>query len=133
MNGKRNTKSFHTSVLIRWPKNKVRSLKNSDGVWVEDAEQLKCMAREFYKNLYMAEPGLNVLHGSDLLPMLSHAGRRLQNKSVTLGEVKKALFNIEANKVPGSDGFLPAFFQHYRDILQFGSLFRLLLKRVAFL
>lgn len=59
-----------------------------------------------------------MMKGIHLLPMLLHADRRLLNRSVTLREVKKALFDVGPNKTPGPDGFFLAFFQHDWDILQ---------------
>jgi hypothetical protein len=33
-------------------------------------------------------------------------------------EFKDAIFSIQVDKCPGSDGFNPGFYQHFRDILR---------------
>lgn len=54
--GEQNTKCFHTTVIIRRRKNTIGRLKNNEGTWTEDQEELKNLAREFYVELYKVEP-----------------------------------------------------------------------------
>lgn len=48
-------KFFHTSTLIRRRRNRVKALINDDGLWVDDKEQLKTMAVNFYSKLFSSE------------------------------------------------------------------------------
>lgn len=54
--GDDNTRFFHTSAIVRRGRNKVESLKNEVGVWVEDKEELKELALKFYKELFSSDP-----------------------------------------------------------------------------
>ncbi|CAI0476314.1 unnamed protein product [Linum tenue] len=52
VSGDRNTRCFHTAALTRRRKNRITKLQREDGIWIEDPEMLKLMAREFYVRLY---------------------------------------------------------------------------------
>lgn len=39
-----------------------------------------------------------VLHGPNVLPLLSHMDRRLLNWPVSIAEIRKALFDMDPNK-----------------------------------
>lgn len=54
--GDKNTKFYYTSTLIRRRRNRVDMLMNKEGVWVEDATELKGMALSFYRELFTSNP-----------------------------------------------------------------------------
>lgn len=54
--GDRNTRLFHTSTLVRRRKTLNGSLQDGNGKWVEDSSELKEMARQYYSDLYTANP-----------------------------------------------------------------------------
>ena len=45
--GGRNTKFYHASTIVRRSRNKIRALKNSEGVWVTDKYMLEVMMQEY--------------------------------------------------------------------------------------
>lgn len=47
-----NTKFFHTSILVRRRRNKIEAPWNEDGEWVENGDELKKLAYDFYSNLF---------------------------------------------------------------------------------
>ncbi|KAJ1391783.1 hypothetical protein SESBI_36355 [Sesbania bispinosa] len=53
--GDRNTRLYHTIVVVRLKKNKVEALQNEDGVLVSDMASLKNMIVDFFKHMYCEE------------------------------------------------------------------------------
>lgn len=55
VSGDRNTKFYHASLLAKKKRVQVIILKNSDGSWVNDHEQIKRMVQNFYTSLFAAK------------------------------------------------------------------------------
>ncbi|XP_074318276.1 uncharacterized protein LOC141655076 [Silene latifolia] len=53
--GDRNTSYFHISTLVRRWKNKINSLRNNEGNWTDDPEEIKSIIVQFYKTLFTEE------------------------------------------------------------------------------
>ncbi|CAL1405364.1 unnamed protein product [Linum trigynum] len=51
--GERNTSYFHQLTKIRHRSNRVESLKDENGEWVNDKHQLAVMVFYFYSKLYL--------------------------------------------------------------------------------
>nr|QKI32016.1 hypothetical protein [Ombrophytum subterraneum] len=51
----RNTKYFHTKTVIRRKALKIEALKDHEGNWVYDDDELKSMAVSYFQNLYLSE------------------------------------------------------------------------------
>ncbi|OMO90064.1 reverse transcriptase [Corchorus capsularis] len=114
--GDRNTTYFHTLALVKRSRNRIRSLKDSEGNWVNDQATIKRMAVQHYKTLYTES-----LEES-LRPDISVTFPRLEvneieelHKPVDDDEVKEAMFSIGPHKTPGPDGFQACFFQQNWD------------------
>jgi hypothetical protein len=54
--GDRNTKYFHRKAVGRAKKNKIKSLRKTDGQITKQKAEMECMARNFFKELYRADP-----------------------------------------------------------------------------
>ncbi|MCI03819.1 hypothetical protein A2U01_0024860, partial [Trifolium medium] len=52
MNGDRNTKYYHLKTVTRRRKNNIVMLKDENGHWIEDIDQLQRMANDFYIKLF---------------------------------------------------------------------------------
>ena len=50
--GDLNTKFFYRRATMRKRKNKISKLKNSNGDWVYDQEEIERMAKDYYSNLF---------------------------------------------------------------------------------
>ena len=50
--GDQNTKFFHGQATMRKRKNKISKLKNSNGDWVYDHEEIERMANDYYSELF---------------------------------------------------------------------------------
>lgn len=53
--GEGHTKFFHATTVIRRRASRITCLENNQGEWIENVDELKCMARNFYELLYSSE------------------------------------------------------------------------------
>lgn len=103
--GDRNTRFFHAPTKIQRKRRCVESLPDESGCWVDDQEELKVVACNFFKNLYTKD---NYFHPQQswntiFLP-LKPVDYRLIHKDVADIEIKNATFMMGAFKAPGPDG-----------------------------
>lgn len=54
-NGDRNTTFFHLSTIIRRWKNKITSIKNNEGVWLQNKEDIKNHIVDYFTSLFQAD------------------------------------------------------------------------------
>ncbi|CAL8157860.1 unnamed protein product [Prunus armeniaca] len=114
--GDRNTKFFHLTAVIRRRRNKIKRLKNNDGLLVEKAAGIKALAVEYFSGQFnqvqVAVPDMVL---PNLFPGISNDDLALLGKNIELDEVKESLFNIGSLKAPGVDGFPACFYQSQWD------------------
>ncbi|KAG7556773.1 Reverse transcriptase domain [Arabidopsis suecica] len=112
--GDRNTSYFHTSTIIKRRRNRIEALKNEEGQWVSDKQQLEQLAINYYQRLYSMEDVDAIV---EKLPIngfvrLTHEEETGLNKSFTAQEVEASIRSMGKYKAPGPDGFQPVFYQH---------------------
>ncbi|CAL8993823.1 unnamed protein product [Prunus brigantina] len=110
--GDRNTKFFHLTTIIRRRRNKIERLKNNEGVWVEEAQDIKGLAMAYFEQLFSQE----IVEHRDLtlpklFPVIDSADLELLEKDIDMAEIKRSLFGIGGLKAPGVDGFPACFYQ----------------------
>ena len=110
--GDGNTKFFHQKATMRKRRNRISQLVREDGTICSDEEEIKWMAKDFYKNLYESEGTIGMEE------VLSHIPRKVDEvmndmlcASYKESEVKEALFQMYPTKAPGPDGFPAHFFR----------------------
>lgn len=115
--GDKSMKFFHLRVDLRHKKNMIKALQNSLGVEISDPAELKVLANDFYKSLYLSERVQN------MYAVLNHVPRNVtveMNSNLcapyTKEEVKIALFQMFPTKAPGLDGFPAHFYQKHWEI-----------------
>ncbi|KAI9106963.1 hypothetical protein K1719_022491 [Acacia pycnantha] len=110
--GDRNTRFFHSSVVQRRQRNKIMRLKNENGVWLEDRKAIHAVFSDYYKKLFSS--GGSRPMGQALTyvkEVLSAEDNSVLTQPVTNQEIEAAMFQIDANKAPGPDGFSALFYQ----------------------
>ncbi|CAL1381633.1 unnamed protein product [Linum trigynum] len=110
LNGDRNTRYFHTAALTRRRKNRITKLQTADGIWVDDPDELRSMARDFYVELFTDDCG-----GQQQIPACFNALTETMTAHMadipTLEETHKVIKEMGGLKAPGKDGFHAAFYQ----------------------
>lgn len=108
--GDSNTTFFHSSVISRRRSNRILSLKNSVGEWIDDDNGIVNHICDYFKALFSSSstssfplPISHNLTYSDILSSISGIPN--------VEEIKHGLFDLKPHKAAGYDGFQPAFFQ----------------------
>ncbi|KAG7534372.1 Endonuclease/exonuclease/phosphatase superfamily [Arabidopsis thaliana x Arabidopsis arenosa] len=117
--GDRNTRFFHTSTIIRRRRNKIEMLKNDDGRWVSDSQELESLAVNYYKRLYSlddVDPVVDMLP-ADGFVQLSGMDLTGLNKPFTPAEVEESIRSMGKYKAPGPDGYQPVFYHECWDVV----------------
>lgn len=122
--GEQNTRFFHTFILIRRRRNNIARIKIDGENWCEDQRLLKAKAREFYLQLYTAEPCGPCSVDDWNIPTLTHRDKIWLKRPVSALEVKDAIFQMGALKVPEPDGFPHASFINFGMYWEIKSLWR---------
>lgn len=107
--GKRNTKFFHQTTVARRRRSIETILKNNQGDWIDNEEELRKLAKEFYENLYKAGNCIPIDEGKFDFPTLNHNDHKSVNKKVSKPEIKATLFQMDGLKALGHDGLPPCF------------------------
>jgi exonuclease III len=110
--GDRNTRFFHQKAVWRARRNKIKKLKDDDGIWKDAPTDMERMATSYFKKLFTRDPSLN---SERLLALTQQKVTNEMNenlcKDFTDEEISDALFQIGPLKAPGVDGFPACFYQ----------------------
>ncbi|XP_031099664.1 uncharacterized protein LOC116003863 [Ipomoea triloba] len=112
--GDRNTRFYHIATTIKSNQKKIKALKDDDGSWVTEENEVRGLVRNYFERLY-TEEALPFHHPllPGKFPKLSETEWEFVNASpgpCKLSE-KRALFDMEPCKAPGLDGFAAGFYQ----------------------
>ncbi|XP_062112572.1 uncharacterized protein LOC133823736 [Humulus lupulus] len=118
--GDDNTSLFHTSIWTRKAMNRIYSIKDMDGVWVDKPDQVIPAFLNFYYSLL----GSKMEGRKSVLPQVINQGPSITEVHTCLltsefsnEEVKATVFEIPSNKSPGPDGFSSFFFQDNWEVV----------------
>ncbi|KAG7564109.1 Ribonuclease H domain [Arabidopsis suecica] len=116
--GERNTKYFHTSTIIRRRRNRIEALKDDEGRWVVESQELEKLAVDYYQRLYSM---VDIDQEVDSLPKegFTRLTQELQelNKPFSPKEIENSVRSMGKYKAPGPDGFQPVFYQHCWEVV----------------
>jgi hypothetical protein len=105
-------------AITRRRKNNVLMLKNNDGHWIEDVNQLHGLVTEFYQNLFTANPERMEWSPTPVTyPVLDANIVRDLSEPLTNDEIKNVVFSMSPWKAPGPDGFPAGFYQKSWEIV----------------
>lgn len=115
--GDRNPKFFHLSTIVRRKRNKIDKLK-IDGEWVEEPSTLSSHIINNFNNLFKRDDNicLDELRFPPCLKVTQRENNTITG-TVSLYEVKKAVFDMMLWKAPGPNGFQPKIFQFFWEEL----------------
>ncbi|MCH79474.1 hypothetical protein A2U01_0000223 [Trifolium medium] len=99
--GDRNTRYYHLKTVSRRRRNNVVMLRDDQGVWIEESEQVHDLVNN--EDWFQTDITYPVLENEDIAMLAA---------SITQDEVKHAVFCMSPWKAPGPDGFPAGFLQH---------------------
>ena len=114
--GDKNTKFFHTSALIRRKRNRIACLKDSQGYWVHNEEDVSVLIRVGFKDLFSSSAfnaPRSVWEISSWPRCLALVDMVHLITNLSIQEVKKGMWSLKPFKAPGLDGLHDGFFQFY--------------------
>jgi hypothetical protein len=132
LEGDLDTRYFHSVASERHRKKLIYSLIQDEDV-IEGHEQLKSYITSYYKDRFGAPVESEVTLDEtriDDIPQVSLEKNMLLTAPYSKEEVRKAVFQMEHNKVPGTGGFPAEFYQSFWEIIK-GD-FLLLMRRNEF-
>ncbi|KAJ9536667.1 LOW QUALITY PROTEIN: hypothetical protein OSB04_un000140 [Centaurea solstitialis] len=107
-----NTRFYHNVVKERRHSNQVRSVCNSDGVYVHDDEVPYAFIEHLKGFLGTADVSLDpVIPQASFQNKLSLTEALHMIRPITDSDIRDAMFQIGIDKAPGSDGFTSQFFK----------------------
>ncbi|XP_028791002.1 uncharacterized protein LOC114746888 [Neltuma alba] len=115
----KNTKYFHAQANGRRRRNRIKALKNQLGNWVDDTDQIKSLATEFFSDLFKNNSQKAETHLShcQFAPLDSTCLQDPQ-RDISNEEIKGAIFSMGPLKSPQPDGLNPLFFQNQWDTIR---------------
>ncbi|KAE8669138.1 hypothetical protein F3Y22_tig00112254pilonHSYRG00076 [Hibiscus syriacus] len=109
LQGDRNTRYFHASVMARRRQNKIATLKNEYVKWCSDKEKLRAMAVRFYRGLFQSERRNEIDYPKGLFPRAPQIDNLIIPS--TNDEIRSVFLEMDPLKSPGVDGIHASFYQ----------------------
>ncbi|CAL1367235.1 unnamed protein product [Linum trigynum] len=117
--GDQNTGFFHASTIRRKHRNRILKLRDALGNWLDKPDELDHHVNDFYRHLFESRRGSfdhSLLTGFPAL--VTDEINNTLTAQITKEEVRKAVFQLGANKAPGPDGFPGHFFRTYWSCIE---------------
>ncbi|CAN1325525.1 LINE-1 reverse transcriptase homolog [Linum perenne] len=112
--GDKNTKFFHASAVQRRKRNLISKLKDSSGVWIDEAADIEKHISDFYKELFRDERRVTDLSAMrDYPTVIDQSMQAKLDGPILEWEIKNAVFQMGPSKSPGPDGYPGSFFQRH--------------------
>ncbi|OMO50989.1 reverse transcriptase [Corchorus capsularis] len=108
---------FHQSTIQRRQRNKILKLKDSNGDWIENEEDIQQLFKEFYSDLFRSDG--NSEEVLDCIPnLVSDEMNDKLTAAITEAEIETATFELGTFQAPGPDGYNGVFNQKYWSIVK---------------
>lgn len=92
--------------------NTISKLEDTNGVMVEDLVELRCVANEYFLDMFTAQEGVYLSVVSTHSRCISADDNEMLLSSFQREEFTYALRQMHPDKAPGPDGFNPSFFKY---------------------
>lgn len=120
MEGNRNTKFFHNVVQKRRQKLHFYILRNEEGNWITESEEIKNNAIQSFKSHLN---GSHTSEGDTLLDDIPQIVTTTQSEALstfpTIEEIHDAISNMNSNCAQGPYGFIGNFYSSCWDIIKY--------------
>lgn len=90
---------------------------SNEGEFVDNHEKMCEMTKEYFKDIFTAFDEISTLVPNTEQGIVSTAQNRMLTSELTFEEFSIAIKQMHPDKASGRDGFSPAFFQHFWDIV----------------
>lgn len=108
----RNTTFFHRKTISRRRRCKVEAIKNNEGQWLYDKEDIKNHVVHYFTELFKFDGGDFINYPiSSIFPTMDDNLMSEIAQSVDDGEVRSTIFGMHPLKAPGVDGLHALFYQ----------------------
>ena len=115
--GDSSTRFFHATASAQKKKNEITGLITDKGDWVQTDEDIQRVAADYFHDLYSNSP----CKYHEVLDCVDIRVMRDENIALLLPfskeEFKEAIMQMHLDKSPGPDGFNPAFYQRFWDLV----------------
>jgi len=116
--GDKNSSFFHASVKDNRGKQHIDQLLDVNGIMHKDEVSKGAIAEAYFKELFTSSDHSNFQElFSDFPKKVTDGMNNVLIASVSVTEIKEAVFAIKGSSAPGADGFTGFFFQKYWSIL----------------
>ena len=111
-------KKNHQTTIQRRRKNKICSLKEEWGIWIEEESLIQENFLEYYEEMFKTRWEKNWEEILEVVPrMVREENNAVLNGEVEKEEIMKAVFELGALKAPRLDGFNGFFYQKYWEVV----------------
>jgi hypothetical protein len=118
IDGDQNTRYYHLKTINRRRKNNILMLKNSEGHWIEDVNEMHGMVSEFYHHLFSVDNTNREWFQTHVTyPVLDEGTLASLGAPIEDTEVKYVVQSMSPWKAPGPDGFPAGFYQKSWNIV----------------
>jgi len=119
--GDKNTSYFHLSTIVHRHKNKIRGIKNKEGEWMFEEDQVREHIHRGFYDLYsmdLEKSCLNSPISSFSCHFFSEKEQERIGREVLKEDIMVSLWALKAFKALGPEGLHAGFFQHFWHVFQ---------------
>lgn len=110
-NGDQNSKYFHRRATQRYRKNSIVNIRNSEGHWCSDMEEVTATLVDYYRDLFTSsQPPQHNETLNSIQNIITEDMNSQLSAQFMAWEVKEAIKQMASLKVSGLDGMPPLFF-----------------------
>ncbi|CAL9000066.1 unnamed protein product, partial [Prunus brigantina] len=112
--GDKNTKFFHSKVVVRRRINQLKGLEDHMGTWHREASDIRRIAESYFQELFTSGDPMGAKEILDCVQATVTSQDNLaMSKPVLEAEVVAAVKQLDPIKSPGLDGFTGSFYQKF--------------------
>jgi hypothetical protein len=116
--GDRNTNFFHSRVTYRQRRNSIVGLRDSDGKWRINPDQVQTILTSYFQNIFLTSNPSSIDTVLQCVPtMITNSMNEALSRPYTAPEVETALKQIAPLTVPSPDGLPPVFYQNHWHLI----------------